>query len=385
MTRPDPAGTWYSRPAARHWRCARPPESALGFHAGLPGYRRTPLVEQPALAAELGVGRVLVKDESSRLGLPAFKMLGASWAVARLLARRGGLTGSPTLEQLRHASAGRPLRLVAATDGNHGRAVARMAKMLGADARIFVPWAVPDPAVAAIAGEGATVTRVDGPYDLAVQHAAAFAGARPEAELIQDMAWPGYQEVPRWIADGYATMLHEIDAQLAALAGPTVPGLIVVPAGVGSLAQAVVAHCRSGPLASDAVTATAVLSVEPDGAACVLASLLAGELRTVPTAGTNMTGLNCGTPSAAAWPYLLAGLDAAVSVSDAAAAEAVADLARLGMSSGPCGAATLAGARAALTGTGSPARRAGLGIDATSVVVLLSTEGGAAAHASSRP
>jgi diaminopropionate ammonia-lyase len=118
-----------------------------------------------------------------------------------------------------------------------------------------------------------------------------------------------------------------------------------------------------------------VLSVEPVTAACVLASLRSGALTSIETGVTNMAGLNCGTPSGAAWPVLLAGCDAAVAVTDEAAALAVTDLARDGVSSGPSGAATLAGVRAALTGPGSEIRRRELGIDITSTVVLLNTEG----------
>jgi len=116
------------------------------------------------------------------------------------------------------------------------------------------------------------------------------------------------------------------------------------------------------------------MSVEPDTAGCVLASLLHGEIHSVPTRATIMAGLNCGTPSSLAWPVLQAGLDAAILVPDEEAARAVHDLAALGISSGPCGAATLAGARAALTGPASPDRRAALGIDERSTVVLISTE-----------
>jgi diaminopropionate ammonia-lyase len=368
---------WYCRPAAREWQCAPQPESALSFHAGLPGYLRTPLVELPALAAELGLGRVMVKDESSRLGLPAFKVLGASWAIARLLARRAGLTGALTLTQLKRAAAGRRLTLVTATDGNHGRAVARTASMLGLDAHVIVPQAVPGHAASAIAAEGATVTRVNGTYDQAVQRAGAYAASRPDAALVQDLAWPGYEEVPGWIVEGYTTLLHEIDAELAGrrLARPA---MIVVPAGVASLAQAVIAHYRSRPAEDGTPSAPAVLTVEPESAACVQVSLLSGAPRTVPTGITIMAGLNCGTLSSAAWPYLRAGLDAAVAVSDAAASRAMADLARLGVSSGPSGAAALAGARAALTGPGSPGRRTDLSIDGTSAVILLNTEGAAA-------
>lgn len=115
--------------------------------------------------------------------------------------------------------------------------------------------------------------------------------------------------------------------------------------------------------------------MEPETAACVLASLAAGTPVSVTTGDTVMAGLNCGTPSSLAWPYLYGGLDAAVAVPDAASVRAAADLAGLGVSSGPCGAAPLAGLRTVLTGAGAEERRRALGLDAASVVVLLSTEG----------
>jgi diaminopropionate ammonia-lyase len=364
-----PLVSWYARPAARAWRCAAPSEAALAFHRGLPGYRPTPLVDLPSVASEWAVGRVLVKDESSRLGLPAFKVLGASWAVARVLARRAGLAAPAGLDGLRQAMTDGPLTLVTATDGNHGRAVARMASLVGAHARVIVPRFVPERAATAIAAEGATVVRTADDYDQAVEQAAAWAAGRTDAVLVQDVAWPGYEEVAGWIVEGYATLLLEIDAELAAL-GMARPDLVVVPVGVGSLAQAVLAHYRSRPAGNPAV-----LSVEPEAAACVLASLRAGEPRSVPTADTVMAGLNCGTPSGAAWPYLRDGLDAAIAIFDSHATRAVDDLGALGVSSGPSGAAALAGARAALTGPGAAGRRAQLGVDNRAVVVLLNTEG----------
>jgi diaminopropionate ammonia-lyase len=120
------------------------------------------------------------------------------------------------------------------------------------------------------------------------------------------------------------------------------------------------------------------MTVEPDTAACVLHSLDRGELTTVNTSATVMTGLNCGTPSRGAWPYLRSGIDAAVAVSDAQAAMAARDLADHGVPAGPCGAAALAGARVALTGAGSGERRAHLGITPASAVVLLCTESSSA-------
>ena len=336
--------SWYSLPAARDWICRPSPAAAHAFHRSLPGYSATPLVSVPELAAELGVGRLLVKDESSRLGLPAFKVLGASWACRQVLHRHPGAM------------------LVTATDGNHGRAVARMAAHFGVGATVFVPVVMLPEIAARIVDEGAKVVWIDGDYNDAVRCAAAFAGDQPGRALVQDTAWAGYEQVPAWIVQGYQTLLDEIDTQLGGA-----PDLVAVPVGVGSLAEAVVRHYRR-PSAKH----PSVLSVEPDTAACVLASLTAARAITVATAATVMTGLNCGTVSGSAWPVLRAGCDAAVAVSDEDALSAVADLGRLGVSSGPSGAATLAGARAALT---EPERRAALDLDDDAVVVLLSTEG----------
>lgn len=336
---------WYSLASARDWTCPASPNQAYAFHQSLPGYAPTPLVPVPELAADLGVGRLLVKDESFRLGLAAFKALGASWACHQVLQGQPGAM------------------LVTATDGNHGRAVARMAATFGVAATVFVPEVMRPRTAARIAGEGAAVVRVNGGYDDAVRSAAEFAADQPGRALVQDTAWPGYEQVPAWIVQGYQTLLEEVDAQL----GGTPPDLVAVPVGVGSLAEAVVRHYRRPGAAHPAV-----LSVEPDTAACLLASLTAGHPSTVATTATVMAGLNCGTISSAAWPVLQAGCDSAIAVSDQEALRAVADLGRLGISAGPSGAATLAGVRAALT---DPGRRAALGLDGAAIVVLLSTEG----------
>lgn len=336
--------SWYCSPAARDWTAPAPSGEARAFHRSLPGYEPTPLVPLPDVAAELGVGQVLVKDESSRLGMPAFKVLGASWACRQVLQRHPGA------------------RLVTATDGNHGRAVARMAAHLGVGSTVFVPRVTSPETAARIAGEGAEVVRVDGDYDEAVRRAAGFVEGQSGTELVQDTAWDGYEEVPGWIVEGYETLLQEVDEQFDAA-----PDLVAVPVGVGSLAEAVVRHYRS-----PGRPRPRVLSAEPDTAACLVESLTQGTSTTVRTDETVMAGLNCGTLSAAAWPVLRAGCDAAVTVSDAEALAAVDDLGRLGISSGPSGAATLAGVRAALS---HPDRRDCLGLDDRAVVVLLSTEG----------
>ena len=212
---------WQANPRDRRWSCDPVPAEVMAFHRSLAGYRPTPLVDLPAVAGSLDVGRVLAKDESSRLGLPAFKALGASWAMHRVLASGVGADG-------------RPVTFATATDGNHGRAVARMARLLGHRAQIFVPDGVSAAAVAAIEAEGAPVVDVGGSYDDAVAAAAAFA-AETGASLLQDTAWPGYELIPGWIVEGYATLFAETDEQLAGLGIPAAD-LVVVPVGVGSLA-----------------------------------------------------------------------------------------------------------------------------------------------------
>ncbi len=418
--RPLAPAAWYARPAARRWTGSPAPTAAHAFHAALPDYAPTPLVELPYLAAEMGVGRVFVKDESERLGLPAFKVLGASWALHRVLAELGGATargaggaaepavegpgaGSPAgavagpTGAVGPAGVGGPVTFFTATDGNHGRAVARVARLLGQRAHVFVSRRVHPTAVAAIEGEGARVTRVAGPYDLAVREAARAAESAETAEvtgdagsgagtgsrpgpgasptvLVQDSGRPGYERIPGWIVEGYATLFTEVDAQLAA-AGAGTPDLVAVPVGVGSLAQAAVTHYRAPGPDGGAGTGPALLAVEPEVAACVLESLRRGERVSVATGETAMAGLNCGTPSSLAWPALRAELDAAVAVSEEQGARAVRDLAALGVPAGPCGAASLAGVRAALTGKGAADRRAALGLGPEATLVLLSTEG----------
>ena len=353
MNEPPSGPTWVPHQRQTGWSCEPIDTAVHTFHRSLPGYAPTPLVDVPALAAELGVGRVLIKDESDRLGLPAFKALGASWAVHRVV----------------DAHPDHALTLVAATDGNHGRAVARFARLLGHRAEIYVPTGVHPTAIDAIAGEGAAVTVIDGSYDQAVAIASRAAEA-PHAILVQDMAWDGYVQIPRWIVEGYDTLFAEIDEQLTA-AGVGRPDLVAVPTGVGSLLQAALAHYRS----SDAAPGTAVVSVEPDAAACVAASLSAGQPVTVDTRPTAMAGLNCGTPSMLAWPLISNGLDAALTLTEEDGIQAAHDLAALGIPAGPCGAAPLGALRAALTGPDASERRLHLGLDRESVVIMLSTEG----------
>ncbi len=285
-----------------------PTGEALAFHRGLDGYAPTPLRDLPRVAAGLGFARVALKDESDRLGLPAFKVLGASWAVERALRER------PATHTL-----------VAASAGNHGRAIAHVAARRGLAARILLPARSSRARRDAIAAEGAEVVVVDGDYEDAVARAA----QEGRSDGVLEVADVGGSGPARWVVDGYATLFAEIDEPFDA---------ILVPAGVGSLAAAAARH--------GAATGARVIAVEPVTAACLSASLRAGRPVRVPTPGTAMAGLDCAEVSSAAWPTLLAGIHGAVTVTDAEARAAMDELAGEGLRLGDCGAAPLAALRA---------------------------------------
>lgn len=348
----------------------RPPDagSARAFHRRLPGFQVTPAHDLPGLAAALGVGRVTVKDESCRLGLPSFKVLGASWAALRALEQRAG---TPLRDWSDVGELSRVLRsighltLVAATEGNHGRAVARIAAMLGLRAEILVPCTMAPARRDAIRREGAVVRSVDGDFDFAVTCSADLAAK--DRLIISDTAWEGYTDVPGWAIEGYSTIFEELGEQMAATRRPPAD-LVAVQIGVGAFAAAVVQHrARWG------TPSARVVGVEPAAAACLLASLRAGTPQRVKvTPGSTLAGLTCGTPSPVAWPTLATGLDAVVAISDIEAAAAVRQLADHGVRTGASGAAGLAGVRSLL---GQPDASEQLELGSQSHVLLISTEG----------
>lgn len=317
----------------------RPADAARAFHATLPGYAPTPMRELPAVARAVGVGAVQLKDESARLGLPAFKILGASWAVERALRERPGT----------HT-------LVAASAGNHGRAVARVAALRGLRCTVFLPERSLAVRREAIAAEGAEVVVVRGTYEDAVA-AAASAGRRPGALAVADVGEDG---PAAWVVEGYATLFAEARAQASY-------DLVLVPVGVGSLAAAAAQHA--------AATGVKVVGVEPADAACLTASLASGHPTAVATPGTIMAGLDCAEVSPAAWPTLRAGVHGTILVTDQEVRGAMRDLELLGIRLGESGAAPFAALRALASDPACAELRSAVGVGASTGVLLVGTEG----------
>ena len=337
------------------------------LHRSMPGYEVTPLVALDALAQRLGVGGVWIKDESWRLDLPSFKILGGSWAVHRLVLERAGrpVEGAGMRELEEAAAEVGPLTLATATDGNHGRGVARAARLLGFRAVVYVPEGTAQARIDAIAGEGAQVTVHQGNYDAAVDRAAEDAAAHGW-DLVADVARGEDAQVPEWVMDGYDTIFDEADEQL-----PAPPTAVFIQAGVGALTGAAVRHYLRDLGAGGTLPAFA--TVEPVTAACLLASAEGGAFTSIDAGHESiMAGLNCGTPSSVAWPSISATVGVYLAVPDDRAREAMRLLADEGIVSGESGAAGLAGLLAAVE---RPETKAALGLDAGARVLLVNTEG----------
>ena len=332
-------------------------------------YAQTPLRELPALAATAGVAGIRLKDEAGRFGLGSFKALGGAYAVAEVLsaelARRGvaAAARSADLAAGAYQTATQSLVVTCATDGNHGRAVAWGAQRFNCGCVIFVHEAVSQGRVDAIARYGAEVRRVAGSYDDAVREAARQAQANGWF-LVADTSWTDYTEVPRQIMQGYRVMADEAADQWQG----EPPTHIFIQGGVGGVAAAVSVQVRERwrPV-------PALIVVEPDQAACLLASARAGQPATVPgELDTLMAGLACGEPSIVAWQELEHAACAFMAIPDQAAVACMRLLAEYGIVGGESGVAGLAGC---LLAAADPGARVTLGLNRSSRVLAFNTEG----------
>jgi diaminopropionate ammonia-lyase len=331
-------------------------EQAKSTITAWPGYRPTPLVDLPGLAKSAGVARVWLKHEGKRFHLRSFKALGGAYAVQRLLEARGDDDKSA-------------LTVCCATDGNHGKAVAWGAQQAGIRCVIYLHAHVSQGREDAIAAFGAQIRRVDGTYDDSVRQAAQDAEANGWT-VVSDTSWDGYTEIPGWVMQGYTVMVAEIMDQL----GPDKPTHLFVQGGVGGLPAAVIA-----PFWDDWGKARPFpVVVEPHAADCLYQSAVAGYLAEAKgDLETLMACLSAGEASPEAWKILDSGAGAFLSMEDRFVAETMVALAG-GIDGDPplvIGESGSAGAAALMALKDKSEFRNEIGLDATSRVLLIASEG----------
>lgn len=353
-------------------------EQVWTYHKSFPAYTETPLAALDNLAKELGLSKVWVKDESYRFGLNAFKVLGGSYSIGVYLAKKLGIPLSElTYEKLTSPEAKEKLgdmTFVTATDGNHGRGVAWTARELGQKSVVYMPQGSSQERLANIRAEGADASIVDMNYDDAVRLANQM-GEEKGWIMVQDTAWEGYEEIPAWIMQGYATLAFEATRQL----GDEVPTHVFLQAGVGSLAGGVAGFLSNfygdkKPL---------ITIVEPNKADCIYRTAEAkdGKLHFVTgKMDTIMAGLACGEPNTIGWKVLTETADYAVSCPDWVAAKGMRVLGNsIGSDpkvvSGESGACTTGFVAALMTRDDLADMRKQLGLDENSKVLCISTEG----------
>lgn len=286
------------------------------FHESFEAYDRMPLCRLDALAGRCGVGAIYVKDESKRFGLNAFKVLGATYAIGKSLAlqleRPLEELPFPVMREL--VKIRMPdLKLAATTDGNHGRGVAWMGRQLGARVAVYMPKGTTQNRLNHILNEGAQVQITEMNYDDTVRFVAGK--SREEGwQVIQDTAWEGYLDVPRWIMQGYSTVAREAIEQLA----EERPTHVLLQVGVGAFAAVmtdiILQMYKDGP--------PKIIIVEAAQAACFYESALKGKM--TPVTGdlsTIMAGLACGEPNPIAYDILIDSADAFIAAEDRVSAK----------------------------------------------------------------
>lgn len=350
----------------------------LEFHQSLPGYKPTPVHELPALAASLGLKNIFVKDEGFRFGVKAFKPLGASYSVFCFLKqqweKRFGTVLSvkdflnpETMERLGSFT------FCAATDGNHGKAVAWTAHHLKQHAVIYMPSNTAISRVKNIEAEGAKAVLVDGTFDECV--ALCDRDARANGwQVIADTAYPGYMDLPNFIMAGYSTIFYELEG-VVNHDGFTDVDVVLLQAGVGGLAAAGAWYY----LSKYKDLSPKIVCVEPVLADSFFESAKHGEVReSRQNYQSIMAGLNCGV-SLVAFPLLRDAADVFITVSDRYAEMAMRTYHNAkgndpSVVSGESGAAGMAGLLALMTDPKLQKAKEQLGMGNNTRVLLINTE-----------
>jgi diaminopropionate ammonia-lyase len=339
----------------------------------------TPLRALPKLAGSLNIAQLSVKDESVRSSLGSFKALGAPIALVRLILRTYPDQNLDPLALIagNYAALLREFTVISATDGNHGRALAAAARSFGCKCVIVLHAKVTQEREDAIAAYGATIVRIAGNYDESVEEAARLAAAN-QWTVVSDTSYEGYQDIPRDVMQGYGAIAAEILAQAKVAPGQLSPYThVFLQGGVGGLAAGIASYFWE----YFGANRPKFIVVEPVQADCLYQSALQGRAANATgSVDSVMAGLACGETSPLAWRFLEGSVDVFMTISDDDAVTAMHQLAGkqtgdLPVVAGESGAAGLAGL-AVLRANAALSDEAGL--DATSRVLVINTEGATA-------
>ena len=252
-------------------------------------YAPTPLLLLDKLSTELKLKRIFYKDESKRFHLKSFKALGGSYAVEKI------------------TKGNKEIVISTATAGNHGRSVAWGSKKLGLKCKIFISEYVSEARAEAMRNFGADVIRVKGNYEDSLNECIKQSNQN-NWQIVQDVAWENYMLVPKLTMAGYSVMMKEISEQI----NNQKVSHIILQAGVGGMAAAMVAG-----LARYLNHVPQIIIVEPDSAACVLASINTGKIEKISIEKESiMGGMSCGEVSLVPWQILKKSVNYCVTVSD---------------------------------------------------------------------
>ncbi|MDI9497475.1 MAG: diaminopropionate ammonia-lyase [Bacillota bacterium] len=349
------------------------------YHKSFPVYQYTPLVSLNNLAALLKVKDIFIKDESYRFNLNAFKVLGGSYAIGKVVAEKLGMSLEDLpFERLISDEIREKLgevTFITATDGNHGRGVAWAANQLKQNCIVYMPRGAAQERVENISNLGAEVTVHDANYDECVRMANDLANEKGYY-IVQDTAWDGYEDIPRWIMQGYMTMAYEIYQTMQEMEKK--PTHVFLQAGVGSMSSAMTGFFANVYPGEEKPVITIV---EPDAVACIYESALAGER--VLIGGeyfTIMAGLSCGEPNTVGLEVMFDHADYFISASDDLAAHGMRVLGNpVGddrrVISGESGAAPFGVVSKILTCDKFADLKAELNLNEDSVLLFINTEG----------
>ena len=262
-------------------------------------YQPTPLESLNKLSNELKLKNIFYKDESKRFGLKSFKALGGAYAVEKMTKGRKDIIVST------------------ATAGNHGKSVAWGAKNLGLNCKIFISENVSETRAEEMRNLNAEVIRVKGNYEDSLNFCKEES-KKNNWEIIQDVAWPDYELVPKLTMAGYSTIIKEISVQTNEYITH-----IFLQAGVGGMAAGLVAG-----VANYFKKVPKIIIVEPENANCVMQSIENNTPTSVDIKKESiMGGMSCGDVSLVPWQILKNSVNNCVSVSDKFVSQTVAMLA----------------------------------------------------------